>query len=83
MYLDKIEDCGFFDSIPVVPQSWYHICIGIDTVSGHLRIGDNGVISVDEEKEYFRNTASSIKPKNIAGNLLGKSMFMSSSYICS
>ena len=80
-YIDEKEGCGFLDSVPVVPQSWYHICVGIDTISGNLRIVDNGVIIVDEEKEYFRNTASSIKPESIAGNLLGKSMFMLSSYI--
>ena len=72
LLLEEKEDCGFFDNvIPVVPQTWYHICVGINTLSGLLRIVDNGVLIVNEEKEYFRNTASSIKPQNIAGNLLG------------
>ena len=70
--LDYQADCGFFDNnIPVVPQTWYHVCIGIDTVSGLLRIVDNGVLIVNEEKEYFKNTAS-LKPKKLDGNLIGK-----------
>ena len=28
--------------IPIVPHSWYHICMGLDTVSGLVRIVLNG-----------------------------------------
>ena len=60
----------FFDTgIPIVPHSWYHICLGLDTVSGLLRIVVNGVKVVDEEKEYFRNT-SAWKPQSLAGKIL-------------
>ena len=60
----------FFDTgIPIVPHSWYHICLGLDTVSGLLRIVVNGVKVVDEEKEFFRNT-SAWKPQSLAGKLL-------------
>ena len=44
--------------IPIVPHSWYHVCMGLDTVSGLLRIVVNGVVMVNEEKEYFRNKIS-------------------------
>ena len=56
---------------PIVPKSWYHICVGIDTISGLLRIVDNGDLANDEENELLRNT-SSIKPENVTGNLFGK-----------
>ena len=55
---------------PVVPRTWYHICAGIDTVSGLLQIVDNGVLVLDEEKDILKNT-SSIKPKYVKGKLLG------------
>ena len=42
--------------IPIVPHSWYHICMGLDTVSGLLRIVVNGVVMVNKEEDYFRNT---------------------------
>ena len=55
--------------IPIVPRSWYHVCMGLDTVSGLLRIVVNGVEVVNEEKNYFRNSAD-VKPKSVAGKLL-------------
>ena len=55
--------------IPIVPHSWYHVCMGLDTVSGLLRIVVNGVVMVNEEKEYFRNTIQ-WKPKSLEGKLL-------------
>ena len=47
-----------------MPHSWYHVCMGLDTVSGLLRIVVNGVEVVNEEKEYFRNTAD-MKPTSL------------------
>ena len=39
---------GFLDTgIPIVPHSWYHVCMGLDTESGLLRIVVNGVKVVD------------------------------------
>ena len=55
--------------IPIVPNSWYHICMGLDTVSGMLRIVANGVVMVNEEKDYFRNTVQ-WKPKSLDGKFL-------------
>ena len=59
----------FTGIIPIVPHSWYHVCMGLDTVSGLLRIVVNGVEVVNEEKNYFRNSAD-VKPKSVAGKLL-------------
>ena len=56
-------------NIPIVPHSWYHICMGLDTVSGLLRIVLNGVLVVNEEKDYFRNTKS-WKPRSIVNKIL-------------
>ena len=55
--------------IPIVPHSWYHVCMGLDTVSGLLRIVVNGVVMVNEEKEYFRNTVT-MKPGSLEGKVL-------------
>ena len=55
--------------IPIVPHSWYHICMGLDTVSGLLRIVVNGREVINEEKEYFKNTFV-MKPASLAGKVL-------------
>ena len=54
--------------IPIVPHSWYHVCLGLDTVSGFLRIVVNGIKVVDEEKEEFRNTTA-LKPRSLEGKI--------------
>ena len=55
----KLESYWFTDTIiPIVPNAWCHICMGLDTLSGQLRIVVNGRVVVNEEKEYFRNTNS-------------------------
>ena len=54
--------------IPIVPHSWYHICMGLDTVSGLVRIVVNGREVFNEENEGFRNTVS-WKPKSLAGKV--------------
>ena len=56
--------------IPIVPHSWYHICMGLDTVSGLLRIVVNGMEVVNMEKEYFRNTKD-WKSNSVKGKVLG------------
>ena len=58
----------------MVPRTWYHICIGIDTDSGLLRIVDNGVQAFNGKNDYLENTAS-MKPKSLAGKLLGNGTF--------
>ena len=55
--------------IPIVAHSWYHVCMGLDTVSGLLRIVVNGIEVVNEKKEYLQNTAQ-WKPKSLDGKLL-------------
>ena len=55
--------------IPIIPHSWYHICMGLDTVSGLFRIVVNGKEVVNKEKEYFKNTQL-WKPKSVAGKIL-------------
>ena len=57
--------------VPIVPNSWYHICMGLDTVSGLLRIVVNGNVVVNVEREYFKNTID-IKPDTVEGNFLGR-----------
>ena len=54
--------------IPIVPHSWYHLCMGLDTVSGLVRIVVNGREVYNEENEGFRNTVS-WKPKSLAGKV--------------
>ena len=55
--------------IPIVPHSWYHACMGLDTVSGLLRIVVNGIEVINEEKEYFKNT-NDWKPRSLKGKIL-------------
>ena len=57
--------------IAIVPHSWYHICMGLDTVSGLLRIVVNGMKVVDKEKDYFRNTKD-WKSSSVLGKVLGR-----------
>ena len=73
---ERKEECLYVrNSAPIVPQTWYHVCVGINTISGLLRIVDNGIPVLDEETEIFKNT-SSIKPENISGKLLGDSIMI-------
>ena len=65
----SIDREDFTDIIPIVPHSWYHICIGIDTMSGLLRFAVNGKEVVNAEKEYFKNTKA-WKPSSIGGKIV-------------
>ena len=65
----------------MVPRTWYHICIGIDTDSGLLRIVDNGVQAFNGKNDYLENTAS-MKPKSLAGKLLGNGYFVFMHHLC-
>ena len=62
------QECFKHVHIPTVPHSWYHICMGLDTVSGLVRIVVNGREVYNEENEGFRNTVS-WKPKSLAGKV--------------
>ena len=73
---ERKEECLYVrNSSPIVPHTWYHICVGINTVSGLLRIVDNGIPVLDEETEIFKETYS-IKPENISGKLLGDTIMI-------
>ena len=70
--LDEFKGSADFETnVSVSPYSWYHVCLGLDTVSGLLRIIMNGHMVQNEEKEFFRGT-DSIRPKSLAGKLGGK-----------
>ena len=74
MYENPITGSNEFEEItdafiPIVPHSWYHICMGLDTVSGLFRIVVNGKEVVNKEREYFKNTQS-WKPKSVDGKIL-------------
>ena len=63
-------------TVPVVPDSWYHVCIGLDSGSGLFRIIINGKVIENEEKEFFKGTES-IKPNSVAGKFLGNIFLVS------
>ena len=44
--------------------------MGLDTVSGLLRIVVNGKVVTDAVEEYFKNTQD-LKPSTVAGNFIG------------
>ena len=61
-------------AVPITPHTWYHMCLGLDSVTGLIRIVINGFEIVNEIKDFFRNTTS-IKPTSVAGKFLGKYIF--------
>ena len=61
--------------VPIVPHSCYHVCLGLDTVSGLLRITVNGILIENETKEFLKNT-SSIKPNSVSETISGKLFFL-------
>ena len=68
---DKLESDLIYNKVlPIVPHSWYHVCMGLNTVSGLLRIVVNGIEIINEEKEYFKNTIK-WKPQSVEGKILG------------
>ena len=54
--------------LPIVPHSWYHACIGLDTESGHLRVVVNGFTIVDEIERYFTGSTDK-QPKSLVGKI--------------
>ena len=71
-YLGEFTGTEIFETdVPIVPHSWYHVCLGLDTRSGLLRITVNGHVVQNEVKEFLKNT-SLIKPKSVSGKLQGK-----------
>ena len=77
----KYENIYIFDPlVPIVPHTWYHMCLGLDTVSGLLRIVVNGVVLVNEEKDFFKNTTS-WKPRSLAGKISLFKSYMSGVWV--
>ena len=76
---DEIEVLSNSD-VPIVPHSWYHVCMGIDTVSGLLRVAANGIVVANVEKEYFKNT-NIWKPTSVEGKILQYKGYMSGFWI--
>ena len=66
----------FNNMVPIVPDSWYHICTGVNTDTGMLRIAVNGLMLINEEREYFKNT-NAWKPKSVEGSILVFKGFLS------
>ena len=44
------------NNVSVVPHSWYRGCVGVDTVSGRIRIYVDGAKLVDKKFDYFKNS---------------------------
>ena len=71
IFKEKQKECrNLYNGSPIIRQTWYHICVGIDTISGLLRIVDRGVVVIDEKMDMLKNTFS-IKPENVGRKLLG------------
>ena len=66
----------FTNIVPIVPDSWYHICSGINTNTGMLRIAVNGLMLINEERDYFKSTIA-WKPKSVEGSILVFKGFLS------
>ena len=56
------------NNIPVVPHSWYRGCLGVDTVSGRIRIYVDGSLVLDKEIYYFEES-SAIKPSTLKNSV--------------
>ena len=72
----QLEDTG----VPIVPHSWYHVCLGLDTESGHLRIVVNGVMVLNDKREEFRNTTAWM-PESLEGKIIVFKQYFSGFWI--
>jgi hypothetical protein len=54
--------------LPAIPHSWYHMCLGLDTASGHLRVVINGYTIIDEVVPSFVQSQNK-KPKSLKGKI--------------
>ena len=54
--------------VPIEPNSWYHGCTALDTVTGHVLVVVNEHIIIDQVIEEFINSTK-IKPKSLEGRL--------------
>ena len=56
------------ETLPIEPNSWYHGCTALDTVTGHMLVVINGRIIVDKVISEFINSANK-KPISLEGKL--------------
>ena len=56
------------NEVPVVPHSWYRGCVGVDTISGMVRIYVEGSKILDAEFDYFKNSMAT-KPASLKNHL--------------
>ena len=64
-YMSSLYD---MNTVPIKPNSWYHSCTALDTVTGHILIVVNGHIVIDQVLEEFINSINE-KPKSLEGRL--------------
>merc|ERR1711892_516799 len=55
--------------VPIKPHTWYHLCLGLNTMSGHLRIVLNGYTVVNEVYSFFKDSQN-IRPQSLIGKIL-------------
>ena len=59
-------------TVKVVPHSWYHMCLGVDTASGWVRYVLNGELVLDSALDNMKEP-STTKPSSLKGHLyIGK-----------
>ena len=54
--------------LEVVPHTWYHACLGLDTTTARLRVAINGLSLYDGSHEYLNNTVR-MKPNTLSDRL--------------
>ena len=68
-YKDLTDINQTSNQVPAKPNSWYHGCTALDTVTGHMLIVVNGQIIIDQVVSELINIADKEKPKSLEGRL--------------
>ena len=68
-YKDLTDINQTSNQVPAKPNSWYHGCTALDTVTGHMLIVVNGQIIIDQIVSELINIADKEKPKSLEGRL--------------
>ena len=68
MHFDGQSHKFWNSGLPIAPHSWYHICLGLDTSSGRLRVMVNGYTIVDEDMSYFKDSQNR-RPQSLIGKI--------------
>ena len=69
MHFDGKSHKFWGGGVPIKPHTWYHVCLGLDSESGHLRVVVNGYLIVDEYIRYFKDSQN-IRPQSLKGKIL-------------